>query len=153
MRAGNAKIKILDMKLILLISCFSLFIGKHGTTGKQYYQADSVYIKLPGKYDTLNVSFIGKNIARVILDKYSQKLYKAPQGISLDIQRTASFSIPKSNLPRSIKQRIIDIAIISDSVSRVQGIYLRRHQFFVISEQNHTMYFYEARGEYLNKNQ
>jgi hypothetical protein len=113
---------------------------------------DSFYIRLPSNYDTLNVNYIKKNFTRIIFDKYSLKNYSAPDGLYLDMQRTSAFAISDSELPITVKSKIIDVPSISDSLISQGAKYIKRHQFFVVSEKTKgAYYFYRTRVEYLHK--
>ncbi|TDW96837.1 hypothetical protein [Dinghuibacter silviterrae] len=142
------------MQYIIVTILFSaaLLTKREGSFSTKRHLEDSVFIKLPEHYDTLNVSFIGKNISRIVFDKFSQKTYTAPEGTSLDVQRTASFAYPSNGLPESVVQKIVDLKAISDSVQRAPHTFFHRHTFFLIITRQDTCYFYHAKGEYLNKN-
>lgn len=125
--------------------------GATGEIRQSNQEFDTLYIKLPVAYDTVDVRMNNPAIKAAIFDKYSQKDYRAPQGLSLDIQRHASFKIKNSIVPVKIESHIIDIPIMSDSLRISRGAFLHRHQFFVIFFQNDSVYFHKARGEYLTK--
>lgn len=117
----------------------------------QLNKTDSIFIRLPSHYDTLNVSFIGKGFTRIVIDRFSQKIYTAKEGTRLDAQRTPSFSHPLSHIPPQIQRKTIDLAGLSDSLSLSPRHFLSSHTFFIILTRNDTAYFYKAKGTYMYK--
>lgn len=131
----------------VMTSLFTLFLFLSHLNANN----DSIFIKLPDHFDTLNVSYIGKGFARIILDKFTQKTYSAHEGIRLDAQRTSSFYYPLSKIPPQISHKTIDLAVLSDSLTHSSRLFLLRHTFFVIITKNDTAYFYKAKGDYMYK--
>jgi hypothetical protein len=139
--------------LISGLIIFSILIVVDRSFGYQLPSAkDSIYIKLPIRYDTLNVSFIGSDFRRIVFDKFSQKSYTAPEGTSLDVQRVASFAYPEAKISPNVARRIIGLSALSDSLLQTHRSFFRNHTFFVIITRSDTCYFYKAKGEYMYKN-
>lgn len=136
---------------VLVICCILLLLdrsfGSHLSPAK-----DSIFIQLPAKYDTLNVSFIGSDFFRIVFDKFSQKSYTAPEGTSLDVQRKVSFVYAATEVPAGIAHKMIDLSVVSDSLLTSSRAFFRRHNFFVVITKKDTCYFYRAKGEYMYKN-
>jgi hypothetical protein len=150
-----SRLNLLFMKVVSMVICiYLIFCAPFGKNRQQdISNRDSLFIQLPTKYDTLNISYLKMNVTRIVLDRFSQKNYTAPDGISLDVRRQPSFKLLRSNLGQQFKNKIVDISILSDSLRVSNGSYLKRHQFFVMIYKNDSIYFYNVRGEYLNKNQ
>jgi hypothetical protein len=111
--------------------------------------ADSIFIRLPEKADTVNIYDRKPDIIAYIFDRFSQVSYKAPEGFALDVQRKPCLISNKSEANKIILKRVFDISKISDSLRIGKNAFLKRHQFFVIYERQDSIYFHRAQGDYL----
>jgi hypothetical protein len=136
--------------LLAIVSVFALEHQKMDRLGQIGTNLDTIIIKLPGHFDTVDVRKNNPNIIAAIFDKYSQKDYRAPHGFSLDIQRNREFSQVKSYLTDSMQRRILGIGAVSDSLRLTNGAFLKRHEFFVMYYRKGSVDFHRARGEYLS---
>jgi hypothetical protein len=119
----------------------------------QKVYSDSIYITLPTTYDTINVNYVGNTFFRAVFDKYSQFNYNAPEGLILDVQRSANYTVSRSDLNEDFWASIQSITMISDSLLLKKRDFLRHHQFFVVVATSDSVSFHKARGEYLYKQQ
>ncbi|HTJ13072.1 MAG TPA: hypothetical protein VL547_13650, partial [Dinghuibacter sp.] len=74
--------------------CLAIFFFVQISGTQKRVAIDTIYVKLPSRFDTVNVYKRFPKIMAITLDRHSQKTYSAPTGTTFDAQRTPSFYHP-----------------------------------------------------------
>lgn len=110
---------------------------------QRVHAQDSIYVKLPSHFDTVNVRRNYPNFICAVFDKMDLP------GFSLD--GTISFYFNPNRSLKAWACKPISYKSLSDSLSLSPHHFLKSHTFFLILIKNDTAYFYKAKGDYMYK--
>ena len=115
----------------------------------QFQIPDTIFIKMPGRYDTVDVSGRFPSMTCIVLDKKDLKGYVAPGTVAFYFKWHPTF-INVKRKKQAIK--FLSYSTLSDSLQASNRAFFKRHIFFVVIDRNDTSYFYRAAGNYMYKN-
>lgn len=122
------------MKFLYLVLLLSI---------QRAHAQDTIFVKLPNHFDTVNVRRNHPNLICAVFDKKDLPGFAGDGAISFYFNPGRPF--------KGLRCNPISYKVLSDSLTHSSRPFLLRHTFFVIITKNDTAYFYKAKGDYMYK--